>query len=239
MTNPIRTELNDRHILYETLFSQFQSTCPSSREKYINSEGFQDVKIIFDLYSKTYQFKGFNTNNLTEDKLNKLLKEFDVFKQKDLISFLIERLKIEGNNSHAEDFEKMLKKKQIHCCGKNILIGKDVFFNFCSIVQKCSSYNIFTLAISLIVFVLISMGIFSPAPCEFMEVLHITKINISQDAFLNHLSNVLLYTFDFDDTMKIVPLDIVGVVVIIVLRIFMLLIIVNFLVKEFINRFKI
>jgi hypothetical protein len=238
MENPIREELNKKHILYEQLFTQFQVNHRTLGDKYINSEGFQDVKIIFDLYSDSFQYKGFNTSNFDDDKLEKILKGFDEFRQKDLISFLIEKLKIKGNASHAEDFEKLLKKKQIKCNWKEILKRKNIFLNICSILQKSSSYNIFSLTFSLMLFISLSMLLFSSAPNKFMEILNISTIKISENWVVNHFANVLLYTFDFDDTMKIIPLNIMGTFILIILKIFMLVIIVNFLIKEFLMRFK-
>ena len=71
-----------------------------------------------------------------------------------------------------------------------------------------------------------------------MELIFIEKTHFSNNYYLNHLANVLNYIFDMDDKMKVTPLSFMGVLLMIGMKSFLILIVVNFFLKEFFNRIK-
>ena len=68
MSNSIREAIEAKDILFQQLFTRFQSDIRKN-PNYINFDAFKDLKIIFELYSETFHLKGFNYNNLNKSNI--------------------------------------------------------------------------------------------------------------------------------------------------------------------------
>lgn len=94
-----RTELVDAQ--FNSLFTQFQKN-KRIKPNYIQSDGFKDLKIIFELYSETFHLKGYNYNSLSIDKIKRITIGFDCFQKRELIQYLIKTLAKKGNEDEAK-----------------------------------------------------------------------------------------------------------------------------------------
>jgi len=238
MNNIIRDEIVEKDILFQQLFTNYQAEIRKN-PLYINYEAFRDVKIIFDLYSQTFQLKGFNYNELNENNIKELIKPFNDFQQKELLAFLIDSLIKNGNTQHSNNFKNLLIKIEIKCCLLDIGSGKKIIRNLLLLIQKTSSYNILSLFSCIMIYISFSCIIYSQAPYPWMQLFDVKPVQITESSFLNHIGNVIFYIFDFDSKMEIVPTNFFGVFVMVFLKCFFILVIVNFIIKETLNKLRI
>jgi hypothetical protein len=230
--------MDNSYVTFNKLFSEFQKKCRTV-ENYEDFEAFKDMKIILGNYVELYDKRAYRYYDLTVDKIKKMLSFFDSYKQKDLLSYFIKKLVLSGNTEKAKEIIKYLNAVEIKCSYNDLLIGKNKRKSFINIIHKGSAYNLWTLTFSIILILLTSMLILSPAPFEFMEILEIQKKSIVGSTFLNNLSNLLLYLFGIDYKMEIKPINGFGVLLVIALKLLFILIIANYLIKELLDKLKI
>jgi hypothetical protein len=237
MSNSIREAIEAKDILFQQLFTRFQSDIRKN-PNYINFDAFKDLKIIFELYSETFHLKGFNYNNLNKSNIEKLLEGFNSFQKKELVHYLIKSLSKNGIDEKAKELFSLLSKLEIICSWTEIKQNKNSLKNSLKLMHNLTVYNNYTLLISPLVYILFTIIIYSKAPFKWMEVLEVKKIEISDIPFWNHFSNILFYIFDFDGKMTIIPLNLCGLCLMVFLKSFLIIIVINFFLKELFNRIK-
>lgn len=126
----------------------------------------------------------------------------------------------------------------MECCFYSIKKGERIPYNFVKLIYKVTSFNVQTLLLSILMYLIICYLIFQPAYFKCFEFIEIKNTSICRTSFLNSIGNILMYLFDLDNKMDVKPYNFCGVVLLILLKIFFALIIVNVLVKEFLNKIK-
>lgn len=237
LDNTIRNDIESKDIQFQQLFTQFQSNLRKN-PNYIKHDAFKDLKIIFKLYSETSHLKGFNYNHLKVSDIEKLLIEFNDFQKKELINYLIKSLAKEGLEEKAKEILTLLARLEIKCAWEELLNKKNIHINFLKLLYYLTSYNTLTLLLTPIVYVLLLSIICLDAPCHWMEIIHFNKKHITNEHFTNHFLNVLLYVFDLDYKVEVNSLNSRGVFLMIALKSFTIIVVLNFLIKEFFNRIK-
>lgn len=237
MSNSIREAIEAKDILFQQLFTRFQSNIRKN-PKFISFDAFKDLKIIFELYSDTFHLKGFNYNDLKKSDIEKLLEGFNSFQKKELVQYLIKSLAKNGIDEKAKELFSLLSKLEIICSWTEIRQNKNIFKNSLKLLHNLTVYNNYTLLVSPLAYLLLTIIIYSKAPFEWMEVIEVKKIEICDTPFWNHFSNILLYIFDFDGKMTIMPLNLKGVCLMVFLKSFLIIIVINFFLKELFNRIK-
>lgn len=237
MVNTIRENIESKDILFQQLFTKFQSDLKKN-PNYIKFDAFKDLKIIFDLYSETYHLKGYNYNDLKKEDIVKLIKNFDNFQKRELVQYLIKSLAKNGIEKKAKELFCLLTQLEINCCFTEIKQNKSLFRNVILLLHNLSIYNSYTLMVSPILYILLTTLIYSEAPYDWMKIIEVNKLRICDNEIMNNISNVLLYIFDFDSKMNITPLNFAGVIMLVLLKSFLILIIINFFLKELFNRIK-
>lgn len=230
--------MKNNYITFNKLFSEFQKKCRTV-ENYKDFEAFKDMKLILANYVDLYDKRAYKYYDLTPHKVKKMLSSFNFHMKKDLLSFFIKKLVLNGSSDKAKEMIPYLNLVEIQCSWFDLIKGKNKRKNIFKLIHKCSAYNLWTLTISIIIILLISILIFSPAPFEFMQVLEVQKKTIVSSVFLNDLCNLMLYVFDTDYKMNIKPLNGFGVLLLISLKTLFIVIIANYLVRELINKLKI
>ncbi|MFD2727469.1 hypothetical protein [Hyunsoonleella rubra] len=226
------------YILFNKLFNDFQKKSRTVNN-YYDFEAFSDMKIILSKYVELYDKRAYNYYNLDVSKVRKMLSGFNNHMKKDLLSFFIKKLVLNGNTEKAREIIKFSNQVEINCSLADLKNGKNRIKNILNIIHKSSAYNYWTLIISLVLTIFFSLLIFSTAPYQFMEVIEVKKQLITTNKFLNNLCNLVLYIFDNDYKMEVKPISFCGVVLIISLKILFVLIIGNYLVRELLDKFKI
>lgn len=237
MDNIIRQSIEKKDILFQQLFTKFQSDLKKN-SNYIKFDAFRDLKIIFELYSETYHLKGYNYNDLKKEDIEKLIIKFDNFQKRELVQYLIKSLVKNGIEKKAKELFCLATKLEILCCFTEIKQNKNRFRNTILLLHNLSIYNSYTLMISPVLYILSATLIYSEAPYDWMQIIRVNKIRISENELVNDFSNVLLYIFDFEGKMNVIPLNLSGVIMLVILKSFLILIIINFFLKELFTRIK-
>ncbi|WP_430408477.1 hypothetical protein [Kordia sp.] len=230
--------MENNYIKFNKLFSEFQKKSRTV-DNYNDYEAFKDMKIILGDYVEIYDKRAYKYYDLTVSKVKKMLSSFDVYMTRDLLSFFIKKLVLNGNTDKAKEMIKYLNEVEIKCSWSDLIKGKNKRKNILKLIHRCSAYNLWTLIISITIIILFSILIFSPAHFECMELLEIQKKQIVSSTFFNDLFNLMLYIFDTDYKMGIKPLNGLGVLLIISLKSLFIVIIFNYLVRELMDKLKI
>lgn len=230
-------EYNEKYKDFNDAFSNFQFKS-KTQTTYYSYEAYKDLKIIISLYAVIYDFKGFKSLELTSEKFQKLLQGFNCFQKKELLSFFLKKLSDHGHDHNDSSFFTMLQKEEIKCSWIEVMDGNKVVENFVRLILKLSSFNLYTLSMTLFLLFFVIALVIAPAPLPEMEILEIEKSEISQNKFINHISNLLLYMFGVEGHMSISPSNFWGVLLIVTMKIILILVIGNFLIKEILKKIK-
>lgn len=228
------------HRKYKDFNSSFSDFQRKEREdsRYFEFEAYRDLKICLSLYAEVYDLLGYHHLEITPRKLSKMIIKFTCFEKRDLVIFFIKKLTGHGNLHIEDKFSNLLINQEIVCSWQMIKEWNSPISNFCLLIFKLSSYNIYTLILSLIFLSFLFSLVFLPAPFDWMEALDIRRSNISENPVFNHISNTLLYFFDIGDNMKVQPRNFWGVLILISLKILSVLVIGNYLFKEIVRKIK-
>lgn len=237
MENPIRDEIERKNTLFNRLFSKFQTNLRKD-PNYIKFEAFKDMKIIFDLYSKIYSFRSYSYNEVSIKTFSKLTANFDCHRKKELYEYLAIKLIQEGNSEKIDEIQEYIRNLEISCLWDDIKKGKSIICSLLSIILKISAYNLWTLLLTCIIYVLLASVIYSPAPYAWMQVLELKLESYSDNNFFNRILNTLAHIFNLDNKMKITPTNWKGVFLLVVGKAFFILVIINYVVKKIMNKIK-
>lgn len=235
--NDIREKIEIVDAQFNALFTSFQKN-KRLNPNYLKSDGFKDLKILFELYSETFHLKGYNYNSLSIEKVSIIIKGFDCYQQRELVQYLIKTLVKKGNEDEAKRWFQELAKLEMKCCLTSIGKLDRVSYNFFKLLYKATSFNLYTLLLSILIYLTISYLIFLPAYFDCCQLIEIKKTTISHSEFWNSMGNILMFLFDFDNKMDVKPSNFFGVILLVLLRVFFILIIVNVLIKELLNKIK-
>lgn len=235
--NILRIAVEEKETLFQQQFSAYQKNL-RKYPNYLKYDAFKDLKLIFELYSEIFHLKGYNYNKLSTENLKKLIEPFSINEKKELIGHLVKSLVKNGNEDEAQYVMKLLNKLEISFYWNSILNCKDVLKSFLKLLHKVVSFNLWVLIIFVAFYLLISTLIFCDAKIDFMAVIEVKKIQISNIECINNLGNLFTYIFELDDRMEVLPLNFAGVVLLTFQKSFLFLVIGNYLVKEIFNKIK-
>ncbi len=224
------------NILFNNKLAEFQAN--KRKDGYINFEGYYDLKEIFFLYSKVLHLKSKNYNLLSIQTINTLTEGFTINQQIELYEYLIKCLISEVHIEESKKVSIELKKLKIKKCSKKIKSFKSPIKEFFRLLLLCSSYNIASLLLSLLIVLLFSTIIYSTAPIDSMAIINVEFKEITSNTFINSFLNVLLYILDFDYKMSVEPINASGVLLMIFLKCIFYLVIINYIVVEIQKKLK-
>ncbi|MCF1420838.1 hypothetical protein [Mangrovimonas futianensis] len=229
-------EIRKTFVEFQFLFSRFQRNLKEDT-KYIDYQAYKDIKLIFYLYAKIYHYKGYKSYNIKLPRLKLLTSQFNCYQNLELYNYLRKRLIHEGNKEKADELSGYINFLKLQCSWKT-LIKKFSIYNLFQFIHRLCSYNILSLFSSLVIYVLFLTLLSATAKIEIFEVLIVHKIQISPNTLLNNVLNTLTYIFDFDEKMEIKPMNALGVLILVFNKIILAILIINFLVKEILDRVK-
>jgi hypothetical protein len=235
--NELRSIVEEKEVSLQKHFSLYQKNL-RKYPTYIKYDAFKDLKLIFELYSEIFHLRGYNYSKFTDDKLIKIIKPFNDNEKKELIGHLIKSLVKNGNDDEAKHMILLLNKLEIKCYWNSIRNFQSIFSSFFKLILKAISYNIWVVLVFIVIYLIISTTIFCEASFNFMTVLEVKKIKISDINWINNLGNLFTYIFELDDRMEVTPLNFIGVLLLVFQKSFLLLVIGNYLIKEIFNKIK-
>lgn len=237
MDNPIREEIEEKNMLFNRLFTKYQSSLRKD-PNYIKFEAFKDMKIIFELYAKIYSFRSYSYNEVSIETFSKLTSSFDCHRNKELYEYLAIKLIQEGNDEKIDEIQKHIRGLEISCLCDNIKNRKSITYNLLNLLLKLSAYNLWTLLLTCVMYVLLASVIYSPAPYPWMQALELKFTTFNGNNFFNSILNTLAHIFNLDNKMKVTPTNWRGVILLVVGKSFFILVIINYVVKKIMNKIK-
>lgn len=232
----MKKDLINNNILFHNKFADFQAN--KRIDGYVNYEGYSDLKEIYSLYAKVLHLKSKNYNLLSIENINTITEGFSINQKIELNEYLIKCLISEVHLDESKKMSFELKKLKIKRSSEKIKALESPVKEFFKLILLCSSYNILSLIISLIIVLLFSTLIYSSAPLDWMALINVEFKEITTIKPINYFLNVLLYILDFEYKMVVEPINILGVLLMIFLKSIFYLVIVNFIIVEIQKKLK-
>lgn len=191
---------------------------------------YEDIKNCLTEYINSINETSYQYDFFCKKTIKNLLKDLSYDKQIGLYTFLIRLLKI---NCHIND-EIIWCESQIKKIELNKLWSSPNLFNFPKIFFLLSSYNIYSLLISLLLMLILINILFLPESYIGFKLFNVIYENYYKDNFiLNHIVNVNNYLFNFSNgNFKIECNDLSSLLILVAIKLIFYLIIINFIIKE-------
>lgn len=196
-------------------------------EKSHETNVYQDFKIFITHYIQIINLERFGYDEFNFDHIKKKIDYLPLSERIKIISFLKKNLKHEGFIVESDLVEKYHRKTNLQSLLKNASIKSiwKIFFH-------ASSYNLFSLLLTLLGLILISSIALLKSPFNWMAIFEVKVDHYSNFGIVNNALNILSYISGFEGQFVAKPINSGGVIVLIVTKLLYLIIIVNFIIKE-------
>ena len=210
--------------LHETEFTNFKNDLSIDIKRYLNS--------LVDLAENGPR----KYDIINENKINELLENVEYNDKINYINYLIRILEKSSFKDDIKKFQKLRYKTIL----KNSIDNHWSLKSICNIIIYFPLLNIYTLTTTLLFIVLIANLILLPAPFKFMEFLNykIEFINLSENYFLNHFTNVTSALIGVNNGFKITPLNIGSMILLVVGKIFIFAYVVSLIFNKLTDLIK-
>lgn len=191
---------------------------------------YQDIKKWLIEYINSIDNSSYGYDLFCRKTVKSILSNVSNDKQIILYTFLIRLLKI---NCHINN-EIIWCETQIKRIELNELWSSPNIFNFYKIFFLISSYNIYSLFVSLLLLLVCINILFLPETYIGLKLFTITYENYYTDNFiLNHIVNINNYLFNFSNgNFKIESPDLISLLILVSIKLIFYVIIINFIIKE-------
>ena len=198
-----------------------------------NFEIYSDLKRAIKLYFTVIENKRFGYDTFKFDKIVEKIKYTPIAHQIELLYYLKRLLIFNEYEELIIVCDKEINRTKISSLLEELSVIKfRSYQNLFRILFLWSSLSISNLLISMFIFFVLTYIVFLPAPFRFMEVMEISYENYSKNFLVNHGMNILSMLFKLDLKMQIVKANSIGLLVIIVGKVFYIILIINYIVKE-------
>lgn len=197
-----------------------------------NSENSEIIKTIYvdvKLFIKTY-IKSIENRDCGYDLLQplKILTAINYVNNLNdrfnLLTYAYRNLKINEFESESDFI-----KDEINKTKTKILNSKRKYFS--SLIHQCS-YDLKSIAITVLTLFLFTNLILWPAPYKFMEVYEITYANYSSNFSVNHILNIIAKIGGVNDSFNVEINSIIGLFFLLLIKLLYIIFIVNFLFEK-------
>lgn len=200
----------------------------------ISKDIYVDVKNFITFYVKSLKEKQFNYDEFNESYIVDLINRFNVEEQCNLLEHTLREAKSEHILEKASVFEDMLHQKEFLREWEKLS-----WKNSLKIIFTASVYNGWTILTSLFLCFLFCFTIYLPAPKCGIVLFSLNYHNVSDSFVLNHSCNVLMSFLDIQADKFVLPINLAGTIVLILIKVFFISIVINVLLDQFKSRFKI
>ena len=189
-----------------------------------------DIKHFVSAYlrnkrKKDFGYEDYDSEILLEYVLSSNLSVEKQYRLLVYLKYLLETLSYETTWLSNTIFKKKLKLAKKRKSLKYLLL--------------LSSQNLWTILLSILLLYLIECIILLPAPLPCMEWFSFQKVSISNNAFINHLANVITLHFDCIDNSAKISFTTLGLVSLVLWNVVYVVVGVNFLFKSLFASFNI
>ncbi|HTA63767.1 MAG TPA: hypothetical protein VK835_14990 [Bacteroidia bacterium] len=203
----------------------------SYNEKY---SVYTDIKKCFLYYIKASEEQEHDYSEISLKFIENKIKAFPLKEKISLLSFFMRNLKKNGHDEIASNCKELIHAEKIRLCWQEKGLTNVIKF-----ISIWSTQTMWHLVITILVFFLFTTIALLPAPLICMEWIEVKKESFSSNYFINHLANTISLLFDFDEGVKVKGNNIGGVILIMFSKVIFISIIINYFVKEIIEKIKI
>ena len=185
---------------------------------------YQDIKKFIDAYIESIKLADYGYDNFNYKKIEQLIECLPFNQQISILQYIISVTSREFPEHDRTWFVTRKHKSEIDQIIENrdyLLYPKTVFLFL--------GQSITRLIVGLGLLFLLTSVLLLPSPIEGMAIFDVTYENYSQNAFLNHLMNVLTLFADIENNFKIEPINLTGLLLLILGKTVFITFIVNFL----------
>lgn len=217
--------------LYYTLI-QLKFDNPEYRDRNFSIRN--DLKKFFVSYLKSYEASQFGYDYISTKKILAILSNFDDDDIKyQFYNFGYRKFLTSGLDDESRIFQKEIKKIRIR---RNLAWSPDkiigLFFDL-------SSYNLYSLVLSLLFFASIYVIILVPTDNHLLHCFEIEYQDFSSNAVTNHILNCLTSLFAIKPAMEVKVLNIFGIGLLILGKVIFYVIVVNFVLRRLIDKLNV
>jgi hypothetical protein len=196
-----------------------------------NYKGF---KKFIDYYIEVVKLSDYGYDKLNHSKIENLLQLLNYEEQ---ISALNYAISVSARELPEHDKNWFIERK--HSAEVNHIFACHHYKLYFKAVMLFCANSLHRLFLVILIFFILVITILLPAFNENLILFNITYDNYSSCFFLNHILNVISHFADLDNDFEINPLNWIGVLLLIVGKLFFILIVVNFVYRKISDKINI
>jgi hypothetical protein len=192
-----------------------------------------DCKSFLKLAVSSIDEPNFGYFNLNPEKVKKIMSSLTTEEKLSLQRNFMKDLKENGFEENLGWLTSEIKRNEIRYYIQNVSLK-----NICKLIATLSSFNVFTLAISIAIIFVVYSVILLPAPHASFAAFDVSFKKFSENNFLNHIANSFLLITSLDDDVKMQPTNLKGIAGLILIKAAIILFLLNFLLEEIKSKIK-
>ncbi len=231
--NEIQLELSKINPDYNSVTDKYNTILEIKRNSNNSNSIYLDLKQMSKYHLLSLEHKNYNYDQLNLNFINRNVEHLNLIEKIAFLDYLKSLLKKYDLKDNFCEFKFNLFKSKISYNWK-----KRTPVNIFKIIFLCINYNIYTLFIFLVLFICFISLLFLPAPKNFFVLFEIENVNYMHNSFLNNIFNVSLWLSGLNDDLKIKPLNLFGLIFIILIRITFIGVLIDLIFNELKDKLK-
>lgn len=213
---------------------QLKNADPNLRN--IKQSKYIDIKCFINFYIRSRVKRDFGYDIIDANKIIRAIDFSDSPKEKhELYIWTIRILKKNHFESESEYISLRIRQIKLEI----ILSQRKSLVCYAKAFMHLTSYNFWTIFITLLFLFTLSYLLLLPAFDDRFVLFDIKYQIYSSNFYFNHFLNMLAKTFELSRDIKIIPQNWLGVLLLVLLKAFYLIFIINYLYKNILYQFKI
>ncbi|WP_196269669.1 hypothetical protein [Pontibacter sp. 172403-2] len=204
-----------------------------SRDPVLLRDTYVDIKYLISYYIKACEERQFGYDDIDMGKIFSYTGLLSIEERLKALHYLNRLLAVNGFEPEKDACNKALADANISLCTQNI-----TWVNAFKLLYLKMTMNIWTVAFTLLLSYSVYSIVLLPSSEPKFPVFEIEYLNVSKNFYSNHFANTLLGVFQFSDGFKVKPLNIWGVILLVLGKIAFLVIVINILIKEISSKLK-
>jgi len=192
---------------------------------------YTDLKEFIKSYLFSREENKFGYDKLDFSLIYKYINELNLNERVNILKFTHRLLVQNSYEEESKEIETKLNHTEIKYCLKNNFLK-----NFFKLFYLLSTYNIFTIVTIIFFIIFIGWLMLLPAPGWSVQIFKTEMSNYSNNIALNTLLNMLNGLLEIDNNFKVIPINIFSAFFLLVSKFFIIIFVINILIKELTNK---
>lgn len=205
-----------------------------SKEERIKNRIYSDIKNYLKYSILAVEETAFEYYELNEKQIKQILEPLPLVEQLSLLRYFERDLRYNGYLEKINWLKNITKKKKILYLKENLSVQ-----NFCKLIIELTTYNVYSIIVTIFLFFIFYTILLLPAPIKNMVLFKSVFQAYNTNNFTNHVMNSLVSFSTIESDFKLNPVTIMGVFIEILIKLFLFIVIINYLVEELKSKIKI